>query len=481
MKWLACILPLVICTCGLPRDADPEPASVPADDLAGISHSRGLQHRGPEATRGYVLFSPNLSDTTYLVDLDGRVVHTWKSEFSAAGGIYPLPNGNLLRSSRQPDNPRFGAGGQSGRLQEITWDGQLAWDYTLANEELLLHHDVAVLPSGNILSIAYEYTSPDLARSLGARPENIPPEGFWTCTILELQPQPPSGAEIVWQWRMRDHLIQHLEPSGNNYGGLSENPGRLDINAFGPPPVRTRSEVDSMIRANNAPVNATPGNEGSDVMHTNAIDYHPQRDHIVISSPHYDEIYIIDHGLSTAEAATVAGDILWRWGNPQRYGAGDAADQILRGQHDVRWIEPGMPGAGNMLVFNNQNTSAAGPYSAVLELEIPYSEAKGYGKPEVAWSYIAADTTSFYAPFISGAHRMANGHTFITSGPQGRFFEVTAKGEIVWDYWTPYSGSVRIGAGLFPQPMGPFIYGVFRATHIPTDHPLVAPLYATTE
>ena len=53
------------------------------------------------------------------------------------------------------------------------------------------------------------------------------------------------------------------------------------------------------------------------------------------------------------------------------------------------------------------------------------------------WSY--SNPEDFQAPYIGGAERLTNGSTLISSGPQGRLFEVTAEGAIVWDYLSPYS------------------------------------------
>ena len=39
---------------------------------------------------------------------------------------------------------------------------------------------------------------------------------------------------------------------------------------------------------------------------------------------------------------------------------------------------------------------------------------------------------------------------------------------------TPYSGDVIYPDGTAPQPVGPFVYATFRATHIPLNHPAVA-------
>lgn len=66
---------------------------------------------------------------------------------------------------------------------------------------------------------------------------------------------------------------------------------------------------------------------------------------------------------------------------------------------------------------------------------------------------------------------MSNGHTFIAEGARGRFFEVNANGEVLWEYLTPYAGTARLPDGRFPQPVGPHEYATFRATHIPANHP----------
>ena len=136
-----------------------------------------------------------------------------------------------------------------------------------------------------------------------------------------------------------------------------------------------------------------------------------------------------------------------------------------------------MPGAGNFTVFNNDNVRPGGTFSSVYEFVAPtdasgryvIEDGEAFGPKETNWTYTAPDPPNFYGSFISGAHRLAGGNTLITSGPQGRFFEVTTDGEIVWEFWSPTSGDVATPQG--GTAIGANPYAVFRATYIAGDHP----------
>ncbi len=184
-------------------------------------------------------------------------------------------------------------------------------------------------------------------------------------------------------------------------------------------------------------------------MHVNSVDYNPKFDQIMISVHEFNEVWIIDHSTTTAEARSHAGgrcgkggDLLYRWGNPRVYRSGSNADQRLFAQHRAHWIADGLPGAGHMLVFNNGNGRPDGAYSTVDEIVLPVNSQGLYEKEEYVafgperanWSYSAPDPSSFFSMMISGAHRLPNGNTFICSGNQAILFEVTPAGETVWRY-----------------------------------------------
>jgi adenine specific DNA methylase Mod len=173
---------------------------------------------------------------------------------------------------------------------------------------------------------------------------------------------------------------------------------------------------------------------------------------------------------------------LYRWGNPQNYKRGDSTNEQLFGQHDVRWIDRGMPGEGHLTIYNNDIHNPNGMnYSAIYEI-VPPTDSKGayvidknkaFGPDKPVWTYIARDTISFWSSFISGSQRMSNGNTFINEGARGRFFEVTKEGKIVWEYLNPYRGDIRKLNG-DPIPAVPLTYITFRSNFIPADHPGLA-------
>ncbi len=476
------LLALALVACGEARE--------PAAPSVEPPEARGLLANGAGATPGYVLFNPLLSDTTYLIDNAGRVVHTWRSAYSPGGDQNLLDDGSLLRLGRDPELLSFKAGGVGGWIERLAWDGTVAWSWHFASEEAVLHHDVKPLPNGNLLALAWEVKTRQEALAAGRRPQLIPEQGVWPDWVLEVEPLPGNGARIVWEWHAWDHLVQDSDRKAPHYGKLADRPERIDVNAGPGERSIDPQELEHLKALGYVPEDARPQDLESDFLHINALDYHAGLDQIALSVPQTGEVWLIDRGTSRAEAASSAGgrrgrggDLLYRWGNPSAYGRGDAAAQRFFYQHDVRWIPAGWPGTGNLTVFNNGMDKRGRGWSSVDEIAPPlaadgrYPLAPGvaWGPSELVWSYAAPERGSFYAPFISGAQRLANGNTFVCSGPEGRLFEVTPAGQIVWEYANPFSGGVRNVDGSPPQPgLRKAPYAVFRATRIPADHPALA-------
>ncbi len=459
-----------------------------------------LDARG--AAPGYVLFAPLTATTTFLIDRAGKSVHTWTNPLSTLS-LYLLDDGTLLRSARVVENPTFNRGGRTGVIQRLAKDSSVLWEFVLCDETGSMHHDIEPLPNGNVLAIAWEHLTPEEASALGRDPAHVHPHGWWPDRVIEIEPTLPTGGTIVWEWRAREHLIQDFDPEKPHYGSPREHPERLDVNAEHRGEAgleatereaqrQQREQLDALGYgggdAEDAPADAKGARSQhpkDDWLHLNSVDYEPTHDLILLSSPELNEIFVLDHSTTTAEARGSSGgrfgkggDLLWRWGNPRNYGHGTRADQQLFFQHQPEWIPTGRPGAGHVTVFNNGLGRPGPPHSSLLELALPFEPSRGFlraadaafGPKEPRWSYVDPQPARFSALFISGCHRLANGNTFVCAGPQGRLFELTPTGEIVWEYWNTAGGELE---NVFNTGRVNLVKktAIFRATKLAPDHP----------
>ncbi len=471
------------------------PAEHRAQDSPSTSEAldtSGLVAHAEEAFEGFTLIAPLTAHSILMLDMKGEVVHRWDPG-NPTESCMLLEDGHLLRWGVTPgENPRFkGPGVDGGIVEELGWEGQVVWRYVLDNDEQLLHHDIALLPNGNILFLAWEHRYPEDAKEWGRDPAQVKDDGMWPDAVYEIRPTRPTGAEIVWEWHVWDHVIQDHDASKRNYGSVKEKPGKVDINAdhrgrtpMSAEEIEALRELEGQMAA--LGYGGAPQEEedeprtgtAPDWLHTNAIDYLPEHDLIVLSVPNLGELWIIDHSTTTDQAAWSTGgrfgrggDLLWRWGNPRNYGAGDASDQKLFYQHDPTWLPSQNPGELRLLVFNNGRERPGAPYSSVEELVVPFDSKSGFPRPSErpygpegsVWSY--SDPGTFYSSFISGAQRLPNGNTLICSGAQGRVFEVTPDGRVVWDFRNPHTGKSDLGIP---------VNALYRAVRIPKDHPGLA-------
>ncbi|MAB80824.1 MAG: arylsulfotransferase (ASST) [Planctomycetes bacterium] len=379
--------------------------------LAVISGSFSAQQPG------YTIFGPLGSTVTSMVDTNENLQHTWSSTFIPGVSVYLQPNGNLLRTKRTTTGP----GGVGGGIEEITWDGTVVWDWINDIPGMVLHHDLALLPNGNVLAIGWDEHSAAAAVAAGRNPATITGD-LTPDRIIEVQKTGPTTGVVVWEWRAFDHLVQDFDPAQANFGVVADHPERIDVNY---PPGQALA---------------------ADWMHSNGLDYIEEFDQVILNVRNFDEFWTIDHSTTTAEAAGSTGgnsgkggDLLYRWGNPQAYGRGTALDQVFEGQHDANWIQPGFPGHGNIMVFNN---FAGANFSSAVELTPPvdgsgnYFLAPGmpYGPTAPVWEYTATPPTDLFSAFVGGAERLRNGNTLITEGATGFMFEVDPSGTTVWSY-----------------------------------------------
>jgi len=367
-----------------------------------------------KAFNSFILFTGG-DNIAHLIDLNGNSVHEWKDAAGHSTLIDPALNGGKLGHIFVTIDTIEGKGtdlvpGQVNRrisktIGELDWDGKTVWEFgeKAPGAAAQQHHDWARLPNGNTVVLA------NLVH---------PVKGFKQPQILDdvIYEVNPAG-EVVWKWIASEHL-----------------------NEFG----FTKAELKLVRNADTA-----------DYLHVNNLkvvgpnrwfaagDKRFDPENLVIDARNANFIIIIDKK---------TGKVAWNLGphyaaneNGQRTRKVPRPVDQIAAQHDAHIIPEGLPGAGNLLVFDNQGEAGYPPValpttggSRVLEID-PV-------KKEIVWQYTGESSGgpswSFRSTHISAARRLPNGNTFIDEGQSGRLFQVTPGGEIVWEYVNPYA---RIG------------------------------------
>lgn len=395
--------------------------------LLGQTSEAQLTHITWEVDPGYVLF--NFNSTAYLIDRCGEKVHTWP-EVSTGHHAKLLENGHLLYIEGET-------------IVEKDWDGNIVKALEIPNSAIFSDYEVLVLPNGNYLSVARQVTTAQAFVDMGYDPNLGNPS--YIDMVVELD---KDSGQIVWQWKLTDHIIQQRDENVANYGLVKDHPELLNMDAV-----------------------STHDWENQESFMINGMDYNPDLDQIILSVRKISEVVVIDHSTTTAEAAGhtggnagKGGDILYRWGNPANYERGGFADRHLFFQHNPNWIKEGEH-TGKVIIFDNRLTT--GNYSTAPIIELPVDENGNYNlDPDLAFSPAApnlifshgATNSTFYSPYTSGAQLLPNGHLFITQGKWATLYEFNAQGKLVWQYRLPY-------------PAGCSICYTFRAEKYPMDYP----------
>ena len=348
--------------------------------------NQGMTILKPGVQPGIVIFAAP-DGVVYAVNTQGQVVKKWTSPEPNTDLAYtrPLPDGNLLGriQRREPDGTLSETGGAD--IIEMTQAGRVVWKYS--DPVRILHHDQERMFNGNtLITCSKEIRVPAISQT-----------SLKDDCVIEVD----GLGKIVWEWQTADHFDE-LGLSAEARATVSagrEVKGGWDwahVNAASPIPATT-GHSDPRFK---------PGN-------------------VMISYRNLNTIVVVDRESKK---------IVWK------------ANMTI-GQHNVHMLPAGVPGTGNVLVFDNggippnanPQRAFARPNSRVLEINpltmaiVSEYNAEKSGRP--IWT--------FFSHFISSAQRQPNGNTLICEGANGRFFEVTPSGEIVWEYVNPFSNVSR--------------------------------------
>lgn len=343
--------------------------------------------------RGYTLFTPNGSSSSYLIDMSGRIVHRWDLGAFTAFYARLLPSGNLLAltnpvGAARPELPPGAIptfeqglrlhGGNATALQEFDWDGNIVWKY----ENPAIHHDFVRLPNGNtLLPLSVELPEAFARQVRGGIRNPGRQRPMHADDILEID---PAGNEV-----RRHHLWQLLDP-------------RRDPIC----PVEHRGEWT----------------------HLNGLAVTPEGN-IYFSCRENSRVGLID-------GAT--GELIAKF-------------SLTNHQHN-----PTVLPNGNFQLFDNGHHAQGTSRSRVIEVN-PRSGS-------IVWEYVGSPPQQFYSSHISGAERLPGDNVLVCEGGSGRLFEITRRGQVVWEFINPFTVMQR----------GQVSVSVFRAHRYLPDAPALA-------
>ncbi len=370
-----------------------------------------------------------------VVDMNGNVVRLWKG----LQGFPPklLPGGFVMGSLGVRDK-KFGHQDQTDLVQ-LDWEGNIVWKFDQyefiedpGKDPMWMarqHHDYQ--REGN--PVGYYAPGMDPLTDKGntlilAHKDIVDPNISGKPLLDDVIYEVTWDGDITWEWQCSDHF-----------------------DAFG----FSEEAKNALYRY---PHMVIGKGERGDWMHINSMStlgpnrwyddgdkrFHP--DNIIWDGRQANIIAIIDKE---------SGNIVWQIGPDYSHSKELRKMGWIIGQHHAHMIPRGLPGEGNILVFDNGGFAGYGApnpgsfngynnalrdYSRILEFN-PVTL-------EVVWQYSYLDAnvqprmnnTYFYSPLVSSAQRLVNGNTLITEGSNGRVFEVTADHEIVWEYISPYFG-----------------------------------------
>lgn len=408
-----------------------------------------------------------------LIDMAGNEVQLWAGLSGFPNKI--LPGGYVLGSTGKRD-PQHGYQDQLDLVQ-VDWDGHIVWRFA-GTEEVRdpgekprflarQHHDFQREGSSTGYYAPDAEPLTDSGKTLLLTHENRREPSVTDNLLLDDKfIEIDWDGTITWQWRALDHLDEL---------GFDETQRNV---IFRHP---------SLVPA---------GGGVGDWLHINSLSYlgpnkwydagderfHP--DNLIWDSRNANILAIISKR---------TGEIVWRLGpnfrdrDPLVDGPiGSTVDQFrlnllplpsqtvqdspyIIGQHHLHLIPRGLPGEGNLLVFDNGGWGGYGQVTGISPTGVK-SERRAFSRVlefdpvtlDVVWQYTAGDAgrrnlSDFYSPFISSAQRLPNGNTLITEGSDGRIFEVTPEHETVWEYINPYYSSFR----------GRTLNMVYRAYRVP--------------
>ena len=363
----------------------------------------GLTHYDAvRAFRGYTLITPAGGEFAVLLDMQGRVVHRWDFRGCVGFNVELLPNGNLLALCADvPDGNA--ARPQGSRFEILPPDPPDLYRFLGGGGSSLRELDW----DGNELLVV---ENPEIHHDFQRLENGHTLILEWVPIDAEVKSRVRGGQRVARrytpEWMIGDDIVE-LDAEGKEVDRI-ELWRLLDPRRHRICPFERRWEWS----------------------HCNSIDVDGNGG-ILFSARSISLVGRVDRG-EDGEAS-----LGWEFGWPE-----------ISHQHHATALA-----SGNVQIFDNgMHRTLDLPYSRVVEVA-PESG-------EIVWSWQGEPRDQFFSAYISSAARLANGNTLVTEGASGRMFETTQRGEVVWEWISPF----------MTRQVGMNTNALFRAWRYPESH-----------
>lgn len=397
-------------------------------------------YKPDKCQNGYTVYATETEgEGSVLIDMNGNIVKQWKNMSNLDHPVKLLQGGYIMGSTREKPNHigREWKHPESTDLSVMDWNGKIVWSFPKAG----MHHDFQ-LP-GNPVG----YWVPGM------------PLTFNTDKVLILSHKMVANKKISDKL-LEDDYIAEIDSKGNILWDYLYSDG---FNEMG----YKEEDKNTMYKWPNLAATRVKGTQGGDWTHVNCASYvgpnkwydedpvkyamfHPEN--IISDGRQTNTIEIIDRKTKKRVyqiGPYYAPDTVWTFNGKKYPNAYKRLDWIV-GLHHTHMIPKGLPGEGNILIYDNGGRggygapnpgSPTGMNNAIRDssrvIEINPTTLR------VEWEFSGRtmgyrDEYKIYSSYVSSAQRLPNGNTLITNGAVGQFMEVTPDLEIVWEYISPY-------------------------------------------
>jgi hypothetical protein len=408
-----------------------------------------------KAWNGFTVLSPLGTQAVLVIDMNGAVVKRWDGLNNSAGGPARVFPGGIVMSASGARPPHQ----ESLELVRKDFAGTILWRFSDSEQittregttirSARQHHDwqLESFPAGYyspVTTPSFDGVNTLVLTHTDRKQPNVADVALEDDRLIELSPD----GRITWEWVASDHI--------DELGFAAD----------------ARQAIKSAGTFNSA--------RGSfDWLHVNSATYVGPNRWFDQGDRRFAPNNVL---ISSREASLLAivgrdGKIAWRLGPDFNQSKELRAIRQIIGQHHAHLIPKGLPGAGNLLVFDNGGSSGYG-FASPIAPEGRGAFARATSRVleinpvtlELVWTYAKA---GFFSTNISSAQRLPNGNTLIDAGAPGRMFEVTRDGTIVWEYMFPIFAGANASNAVYRAYRIP--YGWIPQLPVPTQKRVTPP------